>query len=224
MKRSEINALIKKSISFCKAQGFHLPPFAYWTPGEWARKGPEADEIRDCMLGWDVTDCGSGDFRKVGLVLFTIRNGHYNDKRYIKTYCEKMLIVEDHQICPMHYHWKKDEDIINRGGGTMAIQLYNSNSANKFSKKPVTVSVDGVRRTVKAGGIIRLSPGESIFLPHGLYHKFWGENRKVLLGEVSKVNDDRNDNCFYTPMRRFPKIIEDKPKQYLMLFEYPRKK
>ena len=30
---------------------FHLPPFAFWTPDDWARAGHEADEIRACLLG-----------------------------------------------------------------------------------------------------------------------------------------------------------------------------
>jgi len=223
MKRSEVNALITKSISFAKAHGFILPPFAFWTPQEWKRKGAEADEIRDCMLGWDITDFGLGKFHKMGLVLFTIRNGHYHDKRYEKTYCEKMLISEDHQICAMHFHWNKAEDIINRGGGILAVQLFKATPADKFSGNPVTVSIDGVRKTVKAGGIIRLRPGESIFLPSRLYHKFWGENGKVLLGEVSKVNDDMHDNRFYEAIGRFPKIDEDEPARYLLFSEYPRR-
>lgn len=122
----------------------------------------------------------------------------------------------------MHFHWSKSEDIINRGGGILALQLYNSTPAKGFARRPVTVAIDGVRKTVKAGGIVRLRPGESIFLPRGLYHKFWGEGGKVLLGEVSMVNDDRRDNCFYEPIGRFPEITEDEPARYLLFSEYPR--
>ena len=39
-----------------------LPPFASWTTSDWDRAGPEYDEVRDCMLGWDVTDFGSRNF------------------------------------------------------------------------------------------------------------------------------------------------------------------
>lgn len=221
MKRSEINALITQSIKFTEKHGFLLPPFAFWTPQEWKQKGKEADEIRDCMLGWDLTDFGQGNFHKVGLVLFTIRNGHLRDKRYKKPYAEKMLIIEERQVCPMHFHWNKAEDIINRGGGILATQLYNATPAEQLAKTTVTVSIDGVRRTVKAGGIVRLKPGESIYLPSRLYHKFWGEKGKVLLGEVSKVNDDNCDNRFHEPIGRFPKIEEDVPPRYLLFSEYP---
>lgn len=224
MKRSKINRLIKQAIVFSQKHGFLLPPFAFWTPQEWKRKGNEADEIRDCMLGWDITDFGLGQFHKVGLVLFTIRNGRLRDKRYAKPYAEKMLITDKGQICPMHFHGNKAEDIINRGGGILAVQLYNASSSDGFSKQPVTVSIDGVRKTVKAGGIVRLKPGESIFLPSRLYHKFWGEKGKVLLGEVSKVNDDTRDNRFYERIGRFPEIIEDEAPRYLLFSEYPRRK
>lgn len=225
MKRSEINTLIEQAAGFAEKNGFRLPPFAFWTPREWKRKGRAADEIRDCMLGWDITDFGSGSFAKVGLALFTIRNGHINDKRYqAKTYCEKMLIIAKGQLCPMHFHWNKAEDIINRGGGILAVQLYHASPSDQLAKTPVTVSIDGARKTVKAGGIVRLKPGESIFLPSRLYHKFWGEKGKVLLGEVSKVNDDRRDNRFYEPIGRFPKIEEDEPPRYLLFSEYPRAK
>ena len=36
------------------------------TPEEWKTKGHEFDEIRDNMLGWDITDYGMGDFDKYG--------------------------------------------------------------------------------------------------------------------------------------------------------------
>ena len=88
MKRSEINQSIENAKRLL--QGFHitLPPFAYWSPDDWVTKGPECDEIRDCMLGWDITDFGSGEFDKIGLVVFTARNGHKVLPQYqSKTYC-----------------------------------------------------------------------------------------------------------------------------------------
>lgn len=223
MKRSEINHLMRESAAFCKAHGFLLPPFAFWSPDEWRGRGREADEIRDCMLGWDLTDFGSGDFAKIGLILFTIRNGRMNDPRYAKPYCEKMLISEEEQITPMHFHWSKGEDIINRGGGVLCVQVYNSTPDDDLAGTDVTVTVDGVRRTVEAGDVIRLRPGESIYLPRRLYHKFWGEagKGKVLIGEVSTVNDDTVDNRFHQPVGRFPEIEEDEPPLYLLFSEYP---
>ena len=76
MKRSEINKIIKENIAFIKKMNFNLPPFAYFTPDEWKEKGSEYDEIRENMLGWDVTDYGHGDYKNIGLFLFTIRNGN----------------------------------------------------------------------------------------------------------------------------------------------------
>jgi len=223
MKRSEINALMRETVAFMKAHKFFLPPFAFWSPAEWKRKGAEANEIRDCMLGWDLTDFGKGDFHKLGLILFTIRNGRLNDRRYPKPYAEKMLIVEEEQLTPMHFHWNKEEDIINRGGGRLVIQLYHSTPREGLARSAVSVSVDGVRRTVKAGGIVTLAPGESICLPPRLYHKFWGEKGKgkVLVGEVSMVNDDTCDNRFHEKLGRFPKIEEDTAPLYLLFSEYP---
>jgi D-lyxose ketol-isomerase len=221
MRRSELNALIDGTAEFARSCGFLLPPFAYWSPAEWRSKGAEADEIRDCMLGWDLTDFGSGDFARIGLVLFTIRNGHLTDTRYPKTYCEKLLISDENQITPMHFHWSKSEDIINRGGGDLAVQVYNSTPDEDLDDTDVALSIDGVRRTVKAGDTVTLGPGESIFLPSGLYHKFWGERAKVLLVEVSTVNDDTADNRFHEKVGRFPEIEEDEEPRYLLFSEYP---
>ena len=92
MKRSEVNQIIGQAMELMDSLQVALPPFAHWTPEEWAEKGPECDEIRDNMLGWDVTDYGLGDFRRTGLVLFTLRNGNQNDPRYEKPYAEKLLI------------------------------------------------------------------------------------------------------------------------------------
>ena len=225
MKRSEINALLGESIAFLRERKFALPPFAFWSPADWAAKGPEADEIRDCGLGWDLTDFGSGDFARRGLVLFTIRNGHNTDARYShKTYCEKVMIVREEQVTPMHFHWAKVEDIIVRGGGNLVIQLYASTPDEGLSWDDVEVSVDGVLTRVGAGGIVVLAPGQSICLPSRLYHKFWGEKGRgcVLVGEVSKVNDDRADNRFHEKVGRFPRVEEDEPPLYLLFSDCPR--
>lgn len=224
MKRSELNQIMRKGVEFIKKMGFALPPFAYWSPDEWKTKGHEYDEIRDNMLGWDITDFGSGDFHKIGLLLFTIRNGNFNNSKYIKPYCEKLLIVEEEQVTPFHFHWNKMEDIINRGGGNLLVQVYNSTEDEKLDETtPVTISTDGRNYTAPAGTIVRLTPGESITLPPRMYHKFWGEKGTgtVLVGEVSKVNDDRVDNRFLNHEGRFPAIEEDEEPLYLLCTEYP---
>jgi len=222
MKRSEINNIIRDADAFLRLNGFHLPPFAYWTPSIWETKGIETREIVEHQLGWDITDFGLGDFRKVGLFLFTLRNGTLPGLKNGtgKIYAEKIMIVEVGQITPMHFHWSKTEDIINRGGGQLVIQLYNSTPDEKLADTDVNVSVDGVRCRVKAGELVTLSLGESITLPTGCYHKFWGDKSRVLVGEVSIVNDDNADNRFYEPVGRFPAIEEDQPPLYYLTNDY----
>jgi D-lyxose ketol-isomerase len=222
MKRSEINEIIQQADDFIRSQGFHLPPFAYWRPEDWATKGEEVSEIIENNLGWDITDFGMGDFPHFGLVLFTIRNGNPRNwqTQTGKLYAEKIMIVEDKQITPMHFHWSKMEDIINRGGGNLLIQLFNATPDEDTDKtKDVSIMIDGVRRSFKAGETARLTPGESISLTQRCYHKFWGEGR-VLVGEVSMVNDDNQDNRFHEMVGRFPTIQEDVPPLHLLCNEY----
>lgn len=223
MNRSELNRTIADAIAFFNEMKFKLPPFGYWSAGDWAGKGHEYDEIRDCMLGWDITDFGSGDFKSVGLLLFTLRNGNYSDKRYGKPYAEKLMLVGEGQVTPYHFHWSKMEDIIVRGGGNLMVQVYNADAGERFAGTPVTVNVDGRRYDVPAGAVLRLTPGESITLGQRQYHKFWGETGcgRVLVGEVSMLNDDRTDNRFYEPAGRFPAIVEDEAAKYLLCTEYP---
>ncbi len=224
MKRSEINAIMREADAFIREMGFYLPPFAHWTPKDWATKGEEVREIVDNQLGWDITDFGRGDYEKFGLLLFTLRNGDPKNWGTMqgKLYAEKIMVVGVDQVTPTHFHWNKSEDIINRGGGKLVIQLYNSTEDEDLADADVTVSTDGVKRVVKAGGIVVLSPGESITLPTRLYHKFWGAESRVMVGEVSMVNDDTTDNRFYEPVGRFPEIEEDEPPLYFLCNDYAR--
>lgn len=220
MKRSEINQILKNAKIFMAEKQFILPPWAYWSVDDWKNSKEDTREIIENMLGWDITDFGSGDFYKRGLFLFTIRNGKFNVDK--KPYAEKIMIVEENQETPMHFHWAKMEDIINRGGGNLVIELYNSTSDNKFDTTPVNFKTDGVKRTVAAGGKVVLNPGESICLEQGMYHRFYGEagKGKVLVGEVSMVNDDNSDNCFYETIGRFPVIEEDEQPLHLLVSDY----
>lgn len=221
MKRSEINRLIDDAISFIEGLGFKLPPFAYWTPHVWQTMKATSAEIADNMLGWDVTDFGGDDFSRRGLVVLTIRNGNQYDKAtYPKPYAEKLLISNEDQETPIHFHWSKMEDIINRGGGDLVIEVWNSDEDENRLDSPVTVSIDGTRHTVKAGEPIILVPGQSITLVPGMYHRFYGRDGKVLIGEVSGVNDDNTDNRFYENLPRFPKIEEDEEARYVLITEY----
>ena len=222
MKRSEINEAIKYMEELIRKHKFELPPFCNWTPEEWQTKNEEYDEIRDNMLGWDITDYGLGDWEKVGFALITIRNGNQKDERYKKTYAEKLLMLKEGQHSPMHFHWTKSEDIINRGGGTLIIHLYNDNGNGEFADSDVLVNADGRSYYVKAGTGVELKPGESITLWPHQYHDFDVKTGTgdVLIGEVSMCNDDTSDNRFFEEVGRFPIIEEDVLPYRLLCNEY----
>jgi len=223
--RSVVNEILRGAIAFCREMNFHLPAFAYWSPERWQEAGHEYDQIRENMLGWDVTDFGKGDFERIGLALFTIRNGNPQALgEGDKTYCEKLLIVRQHQVTPYHYHFNKMEDIICRAGAKLCVQVYNpAKDRTLDDKTPVAVSIDGRRLRVPAGTVIELHPGESITLPSYQYHQFWAEGGTSLVGEVSKVNDDEKDNHFLPALKvgRFPRIKSDVEPLHYLCWEYP---
>lgn len=223
MKRSEINAVIKRFEKLLEEHRFELPPFCKWTPEEWQTKGHEYDEIRDNMLGWDVTDYGMGDFGHLGLALITIRNGNVHNPKYTKTYAEKIIMCDSGQVSPMHFHWHKMEDIINRGGNDIHFTLYNATEDEQLADTPVKIFSDGRCYAVPAGETVVLKPGQSLSLYPYYYHEFViPEGGPVLIGEVSMCNDDNTDNRFLNPLGRFPTIEEDEPPYRLLCNEYPK--
>ena len=225
MKRSEINAALREMEAMLRKYRVSLPDFCGFTPEEWKSKGREYDEVRDNMLGWDITDYGLGKFDEVGFSLITLRNGNLKlREKYAKTYAEKLLYLKEGQYAPMHFHWSKMEDIINRAGGNVLIRVYNSDEREQIDRESaVTVHVDGRESVVPAGTQVRLRPGQSITITPLLYHDFTVEagGGPVLLGEVSQCNDDNTDNRFEPPMGRFPAIEEDEPPYRLLCNEYP---
>jgi D-lyxose ketol-isomerase len=223
MKRSRVNQLIDEAIGVLDRHQIRLPRFAYWSPAEWAQKGPECDEIRQCKLGWDVTDFGSDRFEDIGLVVFTLRNGHHSIAPYSnKPYGEKILLSRENQRTPMHYHTSKSEDIICKGGGNLLIRLFNRAPGGGLADTDVEVSLDGIRRRASAGHVLRLEPGDSITLTPLLYHEFWAEPGTgiSIAGEVSSINDDDNDNAFFDSPGRFPEIEEDVRATHRLCTEY----
>jgi hypothetical protein len=226
MKRSEINAALREMEQMIRDYRFALPPFCHFTPEEWLEKGSEYDEIRDNMLGWDITDYGLGNFDKIGFSLVTIRNGNLKMRdKYKKSYAEKLLYIREGQYSPMHFHWSKMEDIINRGGGNLLIRVYNSTQDEDLDRaREVRLHLDGREVCVAAGTQVRLMPGESISIYPYLYHDFEVEpgSGPVLIGEVSQCNDDNTDNRFYEQIGRFPEIEEDEKPYRLLCTEYPR--
>ena len=225
MRRSEINRIIKEADQFIRSFGYVLPPFAYWKPSEMQAGKAEITGILDGRLGWDITDYGAGDFEKMGLFLFTTRNGFMDDLKRGggMCYAEKIMISRHDQISPMHRHVLKTEDIINRGGATLAIEMFESNETGGIDRNAVVpVVCDGVQKTLRPGDVLKLAPGESVTLHPGNWHKFWGEGGDVLIGEVSTVNDDRTDNIFEQPIGRFAEIEEDVDPLHLLVSDYDK--
>lgn len=226
MKRSEINAAIKKMECLIEEHRFELPPFCKFKPEDWETKSAQYDEIRDNRLGWDITDYGMGDFEKVGFALITLRNGNQTNPKYKKVYAEKLLMLLEGQHSPMHFHWNKSEDIINRGGGTLLIHLYNDAGDGSFADSKVLVNSDGRSYEVEPGTAVELKPGESITLWPHQYHDFdvLPGTGDVLIGEVSMSNDDETDNRFYEKVGRFPEIEEDEAPYRILCNEYKQAK
>lgn len=223
MQRSEVNAILKAGDAFIRSFGHILPPFAYWSPEK--MRGQEAADIRARGLGWDITDYGQGKFDDLGLFLFTTRNGTAADLKNGRgmLYAEKLMITRDHQLSPMHRHNIKAEDIINRGGGDLVIELFAPDPAGGIDRDAdVRVPCDGVLRRFKAGALLRLKPGESVTLMPGIWHAFWAERGDCLVGEVSTVNDDLTDNVFEKPIGRFSKVAEDEAPLHLLVSDYLR--
>jgi D-lyxose ketol-isomerase len=223
MKRSRVNEIMQAADEFIRSFGFILPPFAYWTPEEFKSRQGAAEGIIKARLGWDITDYGAEKFDELGLFLFTVRNGNQAD---LKTgggmlYAEKIMISRQDQLSPMHRHIVKAEDIINRGGGTLVIELFMPDAKGEIDRHAeVTVPTDGIVRKLPAGGKLRLDPGESVTLLPGVWHAFWGEGADVLIGEVSTVNDDLTDNIFSDPIGRFAEIEEDVAPTHLLVSDY----
>ena len=221
MKRSRVNEILREGEAFIRSFNFAMPPFASWSPAELIERRPSG--IIDARLGWDITDYGQGRYDEMGLFLFTVRNGRAEDlsRGTGMLYAEKIMISRRDQFSPMHRHAVKAEDIINRGGGKLVIELNASAPDGSVDREAdITVPTDGVLRTFKAGDKLVLTPGESVTLMPGVWHAFWGEGADVLIGEVSTVNDDLTDNIFAEPIGRFSTIEEDEEPYRLLVSDY----
>lgn len=223
LKRSQINASIRLAIETFRGANISLPAFAFWTIDEWKSKGIEVDEIRRARLGWDVTDFGSGEFEKIGRTLFTLRNGFFGDASTPKPYAEKLILDPEGQRAPAHFHRSKMEDIINRSGGNVLVQLTKATAEDSPSEEAFTVQVDGETVSVGSRGIIRLRPGQSVCIPPRTIHQFWGEEGTgiAVSSEVSSLCDDAHDNFFLIPSVRYPSIDEDESREFYLCNEYP---
>ena len=226
MKRSVVNEILAQSDRFIRSFGTVLPPFAYWSPDQMkARVADDSVMIRDHMMGWDITDYGQGNFDELGLFLFTLRNGNQANVQggMGMLYAEKVMISHENQLSPMHRHNLKTEDIINKGGATLVLELFAADANGAIDENaPVKVLSDGRRHTMAAGDHLHLEPGQSVTLEPNCWHAFWGKGGSVLIGEVSNVNDDRTDNIFRDPIGRFSDIQEDTDPMHLLVSDYDK--
>lgn len=218
LKRSEIESAIDAAVAMAERHGFPLPPFASWRREQWIERTAELRVPLERRLGWDVTDFGRGDFRRTGLTLLTLRNGTLAEQAagLGQTYAEKLLHVRVGQETPFHLHPRKTEDILNRGGGELVVELVHPDEP----EASVRALVNGSPHTIAPGERLRLGPGEGVQVPRGIRHRFWAEGDEVLGGEVSSVNDDESDNVFLVESPRYPGIDEDVPARRLLVGEY----
>ena len=224
MKRSEVNRAMVWAEDLLKKCNIRLPHYAYWDMDKWAENKDRLDTIQHVMLGWDISDFGSGNFSELGAVLYTVRNGDMNDASVGVPYCEKYLIFKEGQRLPNHYHVFKTEDIINRAGGVLSLFLWNTDEDGNVLDTDVKVYMDGVLRTFKPGEEVLVHPGDSVSIPPHVTHIFgpkagYGD---LVVGEVSKVNDDNTDNYFLEHIARFSEIEEDEPAARPLCNEYAK--
>ena len=210
MKRSEINQAIIEAKKMMENYSWVLPQWGYWSKEDYINEPSVSKYLKDHQMGWDVTDFGKGLFNEQGITLFCIRNGIQGNAQD-KPYAEKLLFMREGQEIPFHSHKVKLEDIINRGGGDLAIEFVMVNEHLKEKNENINILVDGVQVEVEPHEPLILKRGQSVTVERNIYHKFYAVKGTgmVMAGEVSQVNDDNNDTYFLEPVGRFTQIEED---------------
>ena len=212
MKRSEINKAIVNAKKMMEEYLWVLPQWGYWSKAEYLEQPITSKYLKEHQMGWDVTDFGKGVFNEQGITLFCIRNGiqgNVNDKPY----AEKLLFMQEGQVIPFHSHKIKLEDIINRGGGDLAIEFVEVDEKDQELSNKITVLVDGEKIRLDPHEPLILKRGQSVTVDRNIFHRFYAVKGSgmVMAGEGSQVNDDNNDNYFLEPIGRFSEIQEDEP-------------
>ena len=225
MKRSEIDAAIEAAGAVLRTIRFKLPDFSSWSLERWKAMRPQLAEIVKTGMGWDVTDFGSGSFGEIGATIFTVRNGNPYDPSIGVPYAEKIIILTGGQTIPLHFHFKKTEDIINRGNGILCVKLYNSGPDGSLDQEArPRIRRDGIWTTFGPSEVFEVKPGNSITMTPKLYHAFWAKSGAgtVVCGEVSSINDDNVDNRVLEALPRFAQIEEDEPPRHILCNEYEK--
>ena len=222
IKRSEIDSVIDQALIYFQSRKIPLPSFAFWTSQDWLKQKNTPEEIKKAHLGWDVTDFGLGNFSSFGRVIFTLRNGFIHNGEFTKPYAQKIMYMSEGQKSPIHYHQSKTEDIVNWGEGNIVVRLWPKSKQGTLAKNNVSIFLNWENREIGAGEKIILKPGDSICIKPHTFHQFWcQENTKHTISmEISSVNNDLNDNFWLEEIQRYPTIIEDQPKKYLLCYEY----
>jgi len=222
MRRSFIDRRIDAMCELCERHHVNLPPFALWDLAQYRARPASAKRIREAGLGWNVVEFRPGAFAVEGLSIFTLRMG---DWRSLATgrgrlYAEKVLMAEDCQRTPHHFHIVKTEDIVNRGGGRFIVELFKVNAAGERIDERFQAIKDVETLDLAPGARVSLEPGESLTLEPFIAHAFWAEGGVTLAGEVSLANDDATDNYFLPPLAPFPPIEEDAPMRYITVRDH----
>jgi len=221
LKRSEANEILRKGAEFFSSFGNFLPPQSKWSVDEWLANKSEMTPSLKGGVGWDIFK-PAPDYADEGLTLYTLTNGYPGN---YQVYAEKLLMSTPGQVCPMHYHALKQEDIICAGGANMHIVLHWAEDEKTLSDKPVEAVINGRLKTVTAGEELVFTPGERITLAPRMFHRFWGDpdaKMPSFIREVSMVNDDATDNYFLGEIGRFAEIIEDEPVLWPLCSDYKK--
>jgi D-lyxose ketol-isomerase len=223
MKRSEINTILREGIEFFRGHGFHLPHFAYWSPNEWLKQDAKASEIVARQLGWELTDFGMNDFKRHGLLGFTLRRGAAEGLETCtgKLYAEKIMLVGVDQVVPLQMHHRKTLDLIHRGGqGSLLVQLFTATETGTLAREVVKVNVDGLSCAVPAGGMLTLKAGESITVRPGTFYRIWAAEEPVMTGEISNAHDLADVQYYEALDMRGMAVESDEPPLYLLTSDY----
>ena len=227
MKRSGINKQIGEAINIIEKSGIVLPYHAHWSLGSWYQNRNLAEELRKRAIGWNITDFGSGNFSKTGVILYTPSNGIFDpvtNKPIDQTYAHRYFILRDGQEIMTEHHQTKIEDIIVFAGAQLKVEVHNVGPNEELDReKEVKIMRNGIWESYTPGTVITLVPGERIRFEPRHYHRPCGHGGTVLIEEVSMVTDDLKESRHLPeekPMA-FAQIEEDEQPIYLLCTELP---